>query len=168
MKTKMKKVVSFTVLVVLSVIGVGIALSLKRFNQSFTVGSAELNCPRFASSLEGLRVDVVLSSSSVKTGETLQMRVNLTGPKAWNVNLARFTVANSHGEKVYDVYIWLPHRTLDTGEDPPQDYVFYLEWEAKRNPTAGKVEVSPGLYSFALAFEVEGKELNVRGTIEVK
>ncbi len=180
-------------LVVLLVTGVGITLSFKGFNsqdthvtistgtmtisgnktingenRTITVAPAEFNGPRFTSSLESLGVNVFLSSSSVKTGETLRMRINLTGPKAWNVSLARFTVANSNEEKVYDVCIWLPHRTLATGENPPQDYVFYLEWEAKRSPTAGNVEVSPGLYSFTIMFEVEDKELAVRGTIEVK
>jgi len=137
-------------------------------NQTITVITAEFNGPRFTGSLEGLRLEVALSSSSVKMGETLQMRVNLTGPKAWNVGLLRFAVTNSNGEKVYDVYIALLHRTLAIGEEYPQEDVFYLDWEAKKSPTAGNVEVSPGSYSFTMALEVEGKELDVRGTIEVE
>lgn len=133
-----------------------------------TIVSAEFNGPRFTGSLEGLRLEVVLSSSSVKIGETLQMRVNLTGPKAWNVGLLRFAMANSNGEKVYDVYVAMPHRTLAVGEEYPQEYVFYLDWEAKKSPTAGDVEVTPGLYSFIVTLEVEGKELEVRGTMDVK
>lgn len=60
------------------------------------------------------------------------------------------------------------HRTLAIGEEYPQEYVFYLDWEATKSPTAGSVEVSPGSYSFTMALEVEGKELDVRGTIEVE
>ena len=133
-----------------------------------TIVAAEFNGPRFTGSLEGLRLEVVLSSSSVEIGETLQMRVSLTGPKAWNVGLSRFTVTNSNGEKVYDVYIAMLHRTLAIGKEYPQEYVFYLDWEAKKSPTAGDVEITPGLYSFIVALEVEGKELEVRGTIDVK
>ena len=155
-------------LVALLVIGVGISLGLEGFNQTIAVGSAEFNGPRFTASLEGLRLEVVLSSSSVKIGETLQMKVNLTGPKAWNVGLARFTVANSDGEKVYDVNVAMFHRTLAVGEEYPQEYVFCLDWEAKKSPTAGNVEVSPGSYSFTIALGAEGKELDVRGTIEVE
>lgn len=129
---------------------------------------AEFNGPRFTGSLEGLRLEVVLSSSSVKIGETLQIGVNLTGPKAWDVGLLRFAVANSNGEKVYDVYVAMLHRTLAIGEEYPQEYVFHLDWEAKKSPIAGNVEVSPGSYSFTMTLEVEGKELDVRGTIEVE
>lgn len=77
-------------------------------------------------------------------------------------------VTNSNGEKVYDVYVAMIHRTLAIGEEYPQEYVFYLDWEATKSPTAGSVEVSPGSYSFTMALEVEGKELDVRRTIEVE
>lgn len=91
-------------LVALLVIGVGIALGFEGFNQTITVGSAEFNGLRFTGSLEGLRLEVVLSSSSVKIGETLQMRVNLTGPKAWNVGLAKFMVQTPM-EKRFTMYM---------------------------------------------------------------
>jgi hypothetical protein len=131
--------------------------------QIITFISVEFSGPTYTNSSEGLRLEAAFSNSSVNIGETLWIRVNLTGPDAWNADLARFTVTNSNGEKVYDICMWLPHRTLAIGENPPQEYAFTLEWEAKMNPSLN-IEVTPGSYSFILTVE----SVNIRGTMEVK
>jgi hypothetical protein len=131
-----------------------------------TTTTTEFNGPTYTRDLgggSGLEVD--LSSPSVNVGGALQMRVELTGPAAWNVGELSFTVINSSGENVYDVIIWLSHATLASGESPPQEYILYYDWFATSSPTAGNVEVTPGTYSFTLM--PSGENAGVTGTIEV-
>lgn len=135
-----------------------------------TNSTEEFNGPVYTCDLGGgSGLEIVLSSSSVKVGETLLIRGKLTGPAAWSLSLFRFTVIDSNGEAVYRVYAGWPHKTLAPGENPPQEYVFYLKWEAKKDPMSSDVEVTPGTYTFILAplSEWEGRGLDIRGTIEV-
>ncbi len=71
--------------------------------------------PTFTEEIPELKITVTLSNSSVRVGETLWMKVELIGGKACSVKLLRLSLANSKGQKVYDTYVWLPHRTLAPG-----------------------------------------------------
>ena len=139
-----------------------------QFPTALPQAPTDFNGPTFTNSSDGLRLEATLSTSSLKVGTTLWVKGRLTGPSAWSISLVRFIVIKPSGEEVYDVYTWLPHRTLALGENPPQEYDFDLAWEARKRSTTDGVEITPGSYFFIIRTEVEAKELGVKGTIEVE
>jgi hypothetical protein len=97
-----------------------------------------------------------------------QMRIKIIGPAAWNVDILVLTVTNSSGENVYEMAYWLPHVTLAPGESPPQEYdVDWIGWDRTSNLTTGKVEITPGIYTFTIVPVGFGENMGVTGTVEV-
>ena len=94
------------------------------------------------------------------------MKVGLLGKNAYNVKLLRMSVMNSEGQKVYDVYVWLPRRTLTPRTKVPQEVTYYIVWKALKHPSAN-IEITPGNYIFIIKASVNGKEVIVKGIIKV-
>ena len=127
---------------------------------------SEFYGPTYIGKIPGLKIIVTLSNSSVKMCETLWMKVKLIGEKAYSVRLLRMTVMNSKGQKVYDTYIWLPHRTLTPGTGTFQEKVYNFAWKASKHPSAN-IDVLPGNYTFIIKAIVDEREIYVKGSIKV-
>lgn len=134
--------------------------------KNITKPPTEFYGPTFTEEIPELKINVTLSNSSVKIGETLWMKVRLLGKNVYNIKLLRMSVMNSEGQKVYDVYVWLPHRTLTPGTKIPQEVTYYIVWKASKHPSAN-IEITPGNYIFIIKASVNGKEVIVKGIIKV-
>ena len=122
--------------------------------------------PTFTAGMPGLKIVATLSNSSVKVGETLWIKVRLIGEKACSVKLLRVIIMNSKGQKVYDVYTWLPHTTVALGTQGSQEEIYNIAWRASEHPSAN-VEVTPGNYTVIIKTTVDKKEIAVKGNIKV-
>ena len=120
----------------------------------------------FTGGMPELKIVVTLSNSNVKIGETLWMKVKLIGERVYDIELLRMTIMNSKGQKVYDTYMWLPHRTLTPGSKVPREEIYNFMWKTSKHPSAN-VEVTPGDYTFLIKATVNGKDAIVNGTIRV-
>ena len=58
--------------------------------------------------------------------ETLWMKVKFIGEEVYNVKLLRLSIMNSKDRKVYDTYVWLPHRTLASGAKVLQEETYKI------------------------------------------
>lgn len=134
--------------------------------KNITKPPIEFHGPTFTGEVPELKIIVTLSSSSVKVDGMLWMKVKLIGEKAYDVRLLRMTITNSKGQEVYDVYVWLPHRTLTPGAKVPQEETYNIAWKASKHPSAN-IEVTPGNYRFTIKATVGGKEVIVKGTVKV-
>lgn len=139
---------------------------VKGHMENVTKPVSEFRGPTFTGEVSGLKIIITLSNSSVRVGETLWIRVKLIGKDAHNIELLKMSIMNSKGQKVYDAYVWLPHRALAPGAKAPQEETYNIAWKASKHPSAN-VEITPGNYTFIIKATVSGKEAVVRGVITV-
>ena len=134
--------------------------------ENITKPPSKFHGPTSTEEIPELKINVTLSNSSVKIGETLWMKVRLLGKNAYNVKLLRVSIMNSEGQKVYDVYVWLPRRTLTPRTKVPQEVTYNIIWKASKHPSAN-IEITPGNYTFIIKANANGKEVIVKGIIKV-
>jgi len=143
-----------------------ISQPLRGHIENITEPPLKFRGPTSTGEIPGLKITVTLSNSSVRVGETLWMKVKLIGGKAYSVKLLGLSIANSKGQKVYDTYVWLPHRTLAPGAKVPREETYNIAWRALRHPSAN-IDVAPGNYTFIVKASLNGKEVIVKGLVEV-
>jgi len=140
--------------------------TLKGYVETIVEPPSKFYGPTFTEEAPGLKVIATLSNSSVRVGETLWINVKFVGEKACSIILARITVTNSRGQKVHDVYVWLPHRTLAPGAERLQEESYMFTWKTSKDPSAN-VEVTPDDYTFLIKVKVDENEVTVKGTVKV-
>lgn len=131
---------------------------------NITSPPSDFHGPTFSGGVEELRIVATLSNSSVKIGDTLWIRVRLIGENAHSTSLLRMIIMSPEGLKVYDTYIWLPHRTLAPGVKIPDEETYNIAWKASKHPSAN-VEIAPGNYTFIIKTSIGEKEVILKGFI---
>jgi len=140
--------------------------SLKGHVESITKPPSEFSGPTYTREIPELKIIVTLSNSSVKIGETLWMKISLIGENAYSVKKLRINIMNSEGQKVYDTYVWLHHRTLTPGNETPHEETYNIAWKATNHPSAN-IDITPGNYTIIIKTNINGEEVTVKGIVEV-
>ena len=126
--------------------------------------------PSYVSSNPGpLQLNITLSTSTVKQGSDLPVKVSFVGAGASDASYANvtLTVTNSQGvvvgnsyQKVEDLY-FLP------GAANLRGFTSYDDWNVRSFPPEFNVPVTPGMYTIAIETEVDGRLLMASGPFHV-
>ena len=122
-----------------------------------------LNGPSFASTSEGLQLDITLGNSTVRAGDYLPIRVAIVGPGAWNASYAEVTtvVTNSLGVTVENFTDRMPDLYSIPYTNLLQGFTAYMGWNTNN------VQVAPGEYTLALTASFQGHLLRAQGVVRI-
>ncbi|RLG61997.1 hypothetical protein DRN84_02690 [Candidatus Geothermarchaeota archaeon] len=140
--------------------------AMKGYIQYATKPPIEFKGPTYEASSPKLIIRITLSDSIVHINKLLWVEIELEGQMAYKLGLLRVAILNSNAEKVYDVYMMFPHRTIAPNSEIPSKEVYTFVWRASKNPS-GEVEVTPGKYFIIVKANIEGKELTVKGEFTI-
>ncbi len=146
--------------------GINNQQAMKGYIQYVTKPPLEFKGPTYEVSSPRLIIRITLSDSIVHINKLLWVEIELEGQMAYKLGLVRVTILNSNAEKVYDVYMMLPHRTIAPNSEIPSKEAYIFVWRASKNPS-GEVEVTPGEYIIIVKACIEGEELTVEGGFTV-